>query len=119
LSKEILLEPHKPRSWDETALKLLTAATLAIDEGAVWSWSMRDIASATGVANNTFFRKFKSRDNFVNALIELWALDLANRTDGLDLQERLLPHLRWFVYHRERAVFLLAEDARQRGYLAM
>lgn len=103
--------------WAGKEIDLIRAATNLIDEGATWSWSLRDFASAAGMHPNAIFRKFRTREKFMQCLARAWQHDLQAKIQTLEGVERLLAHLRWIVHHRERPLFLVAESTNTVGFV--
>jgi AcrR family transcriptional regulator len=115
--KHIDLSYCNDSGWAAAEIHLIRAATTLIDEGATWNWSLRDFASAAGMPPNAIFRKFRTRERFMQCLAKAWQYDLRAKTGSLDGVEQLVAHLRWIVHHRERPLFLVAESTNTVGYV--
>jgi AcrR family transcriptional regulator len=96
-------------------VKILQAATMLIDEGANWSWSLRDIADEANVPANSIFRQFGSREQLVDRLCTEWSKELENAVKDAVSIEKYLLNLRWLVENRKRINFLVAEAIGQSG----
>jgi AcrR family transcriptional regulator len=98
---------------------LLVSATNLIDEGVNWTWSLRDIADDAGVASNEIFRRFGSRERFVESLCGRWHAELEACLAHHEGVGRHLENLRWIVSRRKRIIFLLAESLQVQGPTAV